>query len=96
MEAPCLLLPSRAGVREVVQFIAAAMLPGDDVLDVMGKLGVFLTKQTVFATIVGATSPQVPAIERLGKRLRDRARDLVAPDPRPLVPEPTGVSRAQA
>ena len=46
--------------------------------------------------IVGPTSPQVPAIERLGKRLRDRARDLVAPDPRPLVPEPTGVSSAQA
>ena len=47
-------------------------------------------------SILGARSSQVPAIESLGKRLKDRARDLVAPDPSPLATEPTGVSRAQA
>jgi hypothetical protein len=47
-------------------------------------------------SILGAGPSQVPAIETLGKRLKERARDLVAPDLRPLTAEPAGVNRAQA
>jgi hypothetical protein len=48
-----------AGQREIGGVVAPTVLPRDDVLDVMGGLGVFLLVETVFTAVAGALADEL-------------------------------------
>ncbi len=49
-----------AGQREVVRVVRSAVLPGDDVFDVVCQRAVLLPEQAIFAAIVRAAADQFP------------------------------------
>ena len=60
---PLLQIAAMAGQCQVGRFIRTTMLFGDDVFDVVRKVAVLLSQQTVLATIL---SPYPDQISRLG------------------------------
>ncbi|CAN5900513.1 hypothetical protein BH23GEM7_BH23GEM7_30910 [soil metagenome] len=49
-----------AGQSQVIEVVRAAVLPGDDVLDVVGQLAVLLDEPAVFTTIRCPTANPIP------------------------------------
>lgn len=48
-----------ASKRQVPDSVGATMLPGYDVLDMVGKVGMFLTEKTVFTMVVRARAHKI-------------------------------------
>ncbi len=48
-----------AGQRKIVNVVTPAVLPGDDMLDVVCELAMFLAQLAVFATVAGSPPNEV-------------------------------------
>jgi len=56
---PLMQVAALACQRQIPHRVGAAVLPGDHVLDVMRKVGVFLIEKTILATVVRARAYRI-------------------------------------
>lgn len=57
-------IASQSGIRQSVRNRCAAGLAADDVVDLMGRIGIVLVQQAILASIAGALGDELPQLVR--------------------------------